>query len=217
MSKTQKWICTTISALIGTVIVSIITWDWSWFVLRWLTSIIPTHILKYFLFDRKSQKKKQESEQRKIKSYSVSEYFARTEKAALEILDEQEPVDYTIILWWGFDGLRLKDGKLEWISRKTPVYVDVGAGINNAPYIPPVVKGYTIGMGEDPDDFPKQTLELQHVYRFDEMQSTQAQINALKMQNAALLIQAAQCAQINALQNQIFNSCCNGAGLITKS
>ena len=53
--------------------------------------------------------------------FVVSEYYDRMEKAALDILENQEPVDQTIILWWGLDGLRLnEDGELEWISRKTP-------------------------------------------------------------------------------------------------
>lgn len=51
--------------------------------------------------------------------FSVSEYFDRIEKASIEILEEIKPVDHTIVLWWGLDGLRLnEDGTLEWTSRK---------------------------------------------------------------------------------------------------
>lgn len=53
--------------------------------------------------------------------FIVSEYYDRMGKSALDILESQEPVDQTIILWWGLDGLRLnEDGSLEWISRKKP-------------------------------------------------------------------------------------------------
>lgn len=55
------------------------------------------------------------------KPFVLSEYYARMEQAALDIAEHQEPVDKEIILWWGFDGLRMgKDGELEWISRKKP-------------------------------------------------------------------------------------------------
>lgn len=51
--------------------------------------------------------------------FSVSEYFDRIEKASIEILEEIKPVDHTIVLWWGLDGLRLnEDETLEWTSRK---------------------------------------------------------------------------------------------------
>lgn len=53
--------------------------------------------------------------------FVISEYYARTEQAALDILETQEPVDQTIILWWGLDGLRLnEDGTMEWVSRRKP-------------------------------------------------------------------------------------------------
>ena len=54
-----------------------------------------------------------------LEPFVVSEYYDRMEKAALDILEHQEPVNQTIILWWGLDGLRLnEDGDLKWISRK---------------------------------------------------------------------------------------------------
>lgn len=53
--------------------------------------------------------------------FIVSEYYARMEQAALETLESQAPVDQTIILWWGLDGLRLnEDGTMEWVSRRKP-------------------------------------------------------------------------------------------------
>lgn len=56
-----------------------------------------------------------------IERIVISEYYDRTEKAAIDILETQEPVDQTIILWWGLDGLRLnEDGTMEWVSRRKP-------------------------------------------------------------------------------------------------
>lgn len=48
-----------------------------------------------------------------------SEYYKRMESISLDILENQKPLDYTIILWWGFDGLELDENdNLKWISRK---------------------------------------------------------------------------------------------------
>ena len=51
--------------------------------------------------------------------FSVSEYFDRMEKVSLEILETMEPIDKTITLWWGFDGIQLsEDGTSKWVSRR---------------------------------------------------------------------------------------------------
>lgn len=51
--------------------------------------------------------------------FSVSEYISRIEQTALDILESMKPIDKTITLWWGLDGLRLnEDGTTEWVSRK---------------------------------------------------------------------------------------------------
>lgn len=66
-------------------------------------------------------KRKQICNQAKTEPFIVSEYYDRMEKAALDILEQQEPVDQTIILWWGLDGLRMnEDGELELVSRRKP-------------------------------------------------------------------------------------------------
>lgn len=58
--------------------------------------------------------------------FSLSEYFDRIEKAHLSILEEIAPIDKSITLWWGFDGLRLnEDGTLEWVNRKPKKKVDL--------------------------------------------------------------------------------------------
>lgn len=51
--------------------------------------------------------------------FSVAEYLDRIEKAQIDILSQHKPVDQTITLWWGLDGVQLnEDGNQEWISRK---------------------------------------------------------------------------------------------------
>lgn len=63
-----------------------------------------------------------------IAPFGVPACFDRMEQATLDILEKQEPIDQTIILWWGLDGLRLnEDRTLEWISRKKqkPVNQDI--------------------------------------------------------------------------------------------
>lgn len=54
--------------------------------------------------------------------WSLSEYLSRIEKTSLDILESVEPIDKTITLWWGFDGIHLnEDGTTEWVSRRKPV------------------------------------------------------------------------------------------------
>lgn len=115
-----------------------------------------------------------------VKKFNVSEYLARTEKENLEILENRKSVDKTIILWWGFDGLRLnEDGLIEWISRK-----------KQSPISQNVFRQ------------PWQTGRL--TMQYDMCQSTQAKIDALMAQNMQSQVQAWQVEQnrqmVNALQ-----------------
>lgn len=51
----------------------------------------------------------------------IKEYYERVEKAHLDILESIEPIDKSITLWWGLNGLRVsEDEKLEWVSRRKP-------------------------------------------------------------------------------------------------
>lgn len=51
------------------------------------------------------------------KPFSVTEYLDRMERESLKLAYQSE--EYLIVLWWGFDGLRLnEDGTAEWISRR---------------------------------------------------------------------------------------------------
>lgn len=51
------------------------------------------------------------------KPFSVTEYLDRMERESLKLAERRKK--YLIVLWWGFDGLRLnEDGTTEWISRK---------------------------------------------------------------------------------------------------
>lgn len=51
--------------------------------------------------------------------FKVSAYLARIEKVHLDLLKEHQPVDGTITLWLGLDGLQIApDGASEWIRRE---------------------------------------------------------------------------------------------------
>ena len=69
-----------------------------------------------------------------LEPFVVSEYYDRMEKAALDILEHQEPVNQTIILWWGLDGLRLNEnGTMELVNR-TPFNSCVQYPVQYPPY-----------------------------------------------------------------------------------
>ena len=114
-----------------------------------------------------------------LEPFVVSEYYDRIERTALEILESREPVDRTIILWWGLDGLKLtEDGKLDWVSRKKQKPV-----LQNVSYQP--------------------CRSIAPMPQYTMCQSTQAQIDALKYQNTMLQIQAAQAAQNMMIVNSL--------------
>lgn len=107
------------------------------------------------------------------KSFVVSEYLARIEKASLDILESRKPADKIIVLWWGLDGLRLnEDGALEWISREKSKQTKQTVSVQ---FTPP--GSFRTGMLRNP--------------WLDQTQSTRAQIDALMAQNAALQTQNA--------------------------
>lgn len=117
--------------------------------------------------------------------FSVSEYLSRIEQAALDILESMKPIDKTITLWWGLDGLRLnEDGTTEWVSRKKksvePVFYQ-----------------------------PCQSIQPIHagILLSDQTQSTRAQIDALMARNAALQAQCIVDARNAKIVNMI-QQCC---------
>lgn len=117
--------------------------------------------------------------------FVISEYYDQMEKAALDILEHQEPVDQTIILWWGLDGLRLNDdGTLEWVRRKKQKPVQ-----ENVFYQ------------------PFQSIPAYNPNLFAQTQSTRAAIDALMAQNASLRMQALQAQQRMQLISSL-QQCC---------
>lgn len=133
------------------------------------------------------------AEYSRINSFSVAEYLGRMEQAQLEIWEKQKPVDQTVILWWGLDGLTLdENGELKWISRKKPEPVN-----QNVFYQPCQSILYA-------DNIP--------IFPAGMCQNTQATINALQARNAALQIQMVQQTQkqqiMQSMMMQQVNFCC---------
>jgi hypothetical protein len=143
----------------------------------WFVSVF----LPYFIHDK--MQRKQIVNQTKTDPFFVSEYYDQMEKAVLDILENQETVDQTIILWWGLDGLRLnEDGTMKWVSRRKPKPVQENIFFQSCQSIIPTPK-------------------------YNMCQSTQAQIDALMAQNMQLQVQAWRAEQnrqtINALQSYV--------------
>lgn len=121
-------------------------------------------LLPQFIFSK--VKRVNDTPKLEIEPFSVTEYFDRMEQTAINILEKQEPVDQTIILWWGLDGIRLNEnGTLEWISRKKPN---------------PVTRNIFYQPCQSIQTWP------------DQSQSTRAQIEELMNRNASLQIQVTQ-------------------------
>ena len=143
--------------------------------------VLPALIYRIGLWTRPQKEQLPEH----LEPFVISEYYARTEQAALDILETQEPVDQTIILWWGLDGLRLnEDGTMEWVSRRKPK---------------PVQRSE---FGQLRQSIPAYNPNL-----FAQTQSTRASIDALMAQNASLQMQALQAQQTAQVINSL-QQCC---------
>ncbi len=141
---------------------------------------------------REKNRSRKTTEAWKPAPFIVSEYLERMEKAGIEVLENREPIERTIILWWGLDGLRLnEDGMLEWISRKKPEPVNQDVFYQTPQWIAP--------LGIAPLGW--------HPYGVNMFQNTQAQINCLAAQNTCLKMQAAQIAQNAQIMNCINAQC----------
>lgn len=135
--------------------------------------------------------------------WTVSGYYDRMEKAALDIARKRKPDDKIIILWLVVDGLRLNEnGELEWIKRETEtanqnVSYQPQQGINNVSpcFYPSAYPTYqTIGNG--------------FYSQYNVTQSIDSQINALNSQINMNFIHMAQQAQNQYLISQLKDCCC---------
>lgn len=115
---------------------------------------------------------------------SVHECLSRIERAYLDILEDLEPIDRTITLWWGLDGLRLnQDGTTELVSRKS--------------------QGKTVFYQPCQSVRPIQT----GMFFADQTQCTRAQIDALMSQCTELQAQSRRVVQI---ENMVQQCCVQG-------
>lgn len=106
---------------------------------------------------------------------SVIEYLSRIEEASLDILEAKTPIDKSITLWWGLDGLRLnEDGTFEWISRKKSKPINQNISYQMCQSIQP------------------SQMELQQTRWADQTQCVKAQLDTLMSQNIALQMQFMQ-------------------------
>lgn len=135
--------------------------------------------------------------------FSVSEYLSRIEQAALDILESMKPIDKTITLWWGLDGLRLnEDGTTEWVSRKKKSVETVS--YQPCQSIRPIHAGIGGGGGGGSNGSGGSGILI---LLSDKTQSTRAQIDALMAQNAALQTQCIADARNAKIANMI-QQCC---------
>lgn len=126
--------------------------------------------------------------------FSVADYLERMERAHLDILKKQEPVDMTIILWLGLDGLTLDENReLKRVSRKKPKPVNQNTFYQPCQTIKPMPTSMFA------------TTACAHQYNL--CQNTRSTINALHYQNTRQQIQAAQQVMMQNLMTQA-QSCC---------
>lgn len=61
--------------------------------------------------------------------FNASGCFERMERAQIDIIESRNPIDKSITLWWGLDGLRLnEDGSIENIHRSNKTAINSGYG-----------------------------------------------------------------------------------------
>lgn len=189
MWKAEKWVESAISALIGSAIVTTFTGLWEVFLFTWVFSTILSGITAHFLLEKKENLRQENVDERtKSNPFIVSEYYDRMEKVSLDIQAEKKPIERTIILWLGLDGLRInEDGSSEWISRKKPEQKPPA-------YLAPLMPMWQMEQASGP------------IYGAENLfQSSQEQINELRMENVALQMQAAQSAQNMAISSAFQN------------
>lgn len=135
--------------------------------------VLPALIYRIGLWTRPQKEQLPEH----LEPFVISEYCARTEQAALDILENQEPVDQTLVLWWGLDGLRLnEDGTLEWASRRKPRPVDTGELLGFGKYM----------VLQNPEQQTTTQMEQMRQQINQPMAQMTAQIDSLRAQNSGL-------------------------------
>lgn len=126
--------------------------------------------------------------------FKVSAYLERIEQVYLSIQKTAQPVDWTIILWLGLDGLQINpDGTSAWIRRSSPAPQGCDTGLS-APYIPalsgpwpsywlptPPPPGVSVLYADN------RVVEI--AAPIDPTMTIQDQLNTLRMKNAIMSLQ----------------------------
>lgn len=162
-------------------------------------AIIFACIFTLIIF-RKSENKVELNidEQKNIESFCPSDYLKRIIELSDELQHEKEQSDnYSLILWWGIDGLRLNaGGSCEWIKKEPKRYISI------PPLYPSMTReGYNSMIQQTCCTSQYQRLDaLLQVQQCNMNQCLQSRIDELQMQNTMLQL---QCAQQQQMQNII--------------
>lgn len=117
------------------------------------------------------------------KPFSVTEYFDRMERESLKLAERKQ--QYLIVLWWGFDGLRLnEDGTTEWISRKQyapPKAPNVSATSSEIEKIEKELEEIRKGGQPYPDGYWRKIAILSNLYKIRDIETNMAK--SIQMQN----------------------------------
>lgn len=132
----------------------------------------------------------------RVDPFEAAAYLSRMEDVYLQILETAQPVDWTITLWLGLDGLRIDpDGTAEWIKRSGPapladsavgsarVRVDAPSMPVSPGWLPPSpLSGMSVLYADN------RAIEI--VAPCDSTMSIQAQMDKLRTEMAIMSLQA---------------------------
>lgn len=146
-------------------------------------------------------------------NWNVSEYFDRIEAESLKIAQEKEKQGkYSLILWWGLDGLKMReDGTFEWIRKidktkekskpiecKKPTFQSqMSVGFNQLDYRNVYYQPQQSIIQHPETEYLEKLLERQNRDRIEE----------LKKKIAGLELQALQNARNQMLIDQLKSTC----------
>lgn len=131
----------------------------------------------------------------RVDPFEAAAYLSRMEDVFLQIRETSNPVDWTIILWLGLDGLRINpDGTAKWVKRSGPApLADSAVGSDRVRVDAPSM---TVSPGWLP---PSPLSEMSVLYadgravemsvQWDPTMALQAQLDKLRIENTIISMQ----------------------------